>query len=40
MFEPLYPGEIVKETLIDATGPTVTGAARKLEVSRTALSRL
>lgn len=40
MYEPLHPGEIVKEELIDATGLSVTEAARKLGVSRTALSRL
>lgn len=40
MFKPLHPGEIVKDTLIDATGLTVTEAAQKLGVSRTALSRL
>ena len=40
MFKPLHPGEIVKNTLIDATGLTVTEAAHKLGVSRTALSRL
>ena len=40
MFSPLHPGEIVKDTLLDATGLTVTKAAQKLGVSRTALSRL
>jgi addiction module HigA family antidote len=40
MFSPLHPGEIVKDTLIDATGFTVTKAAQKLGLSRTALSRL
>jgi addiction module HigA family antidote len=40
MFKPLHPGEIVKDTLIDATGLTVTAAADRLGVSRTALSRL
>lgn len=40
MFKPLHPGEIVKDTLIDATGLTVTEAADRLGVSRTALSRL
>lgn len=40
MFEPLHPGEIVKDTLIDATGLTVKQAAEKLDVSRTTLSRL
>lgn len=40
MFEPLHPGEIVKDALIDSTGLTVTEAADRLGVSRTALSRL
>jgi addiction module HigA family antidote len=38
--EPLHPGEIVKDELIDATGLSVTEAAHRLGVSRTALSRL
>lgn len=38
--KPLHPGEIVKDELIDATGMTVTEAAGRLGVSRTALSRL
>ncbi len=37
---PLHPGEIVKDALIDATGMSVTEAAERLGVSRTALSRL
>ena len=37
---PLHPGEIVKSTLIDATGLTVTEAAEQLDISRTALSQL
>lgn len=37
---PLHPGEIVKDELIDATGMSVTEAAERLGVSRTALSRL
>lgn len=40
MHEPLHPGEIVKDELIDATGMSVTEAAARLGVSRTALSRL
>lgn len=40
MFEPLHPGEIVKDALINATGLSVTDAAEQLGVSRTALSRL
>ncbi len=38
--KPLHPGEIVKNELIDETGLSVTEAAEKLGVSRTALSRL
>lgn len=38
--EPLHPGEIVKDVLIDGAGLTVSKAATKLGVSRTALSRL
>jgi antitoxin HigA-1 len=37
---PLHPGFIVKDELIDATGMNVTEAADRLGVSRTALSRL
>jgi addiction module HigA family antidote len=37
---PLHPGEIVKDALIDGAGLSVTEAASKLDVSRTALSRL
>ena len=40
MHEPLHPGEIVREELIDATGMTVTEAATRLGISRTSLSRL
>ncbi|TAK73955.1 MAG: addiction module antidote protein, HigA family [Gammaproteobacteria bacterium] len=40
MYKPLHPGEIVKDALIDGAGLTVTQAARKLGISRTALSRL
>jgi len=40
MHEPLHPGEIVKDELIDATGMSVTEASARLGVSRTALSRL
>lgn len=40
MFKPLHPGEIVKDTLIDATGLSVKDAADRLGVSRTTLSRL
>ncbi|HLB42782.1 MAG TPA: HigA family addiction module antitoxin [Gammaproteobacteria bacterium] len=40
MHDPLHPGEIVKDTLIDGAHLNVTEAARKLRVSRTALSRL
>ena len=37
---PLHPGELVKDALIDGAGLSVTEAANKLRVSRTALSRL
>lgn len=37
---PLHPGIIIKDELIDATGMSVTEAAQRLGVSRTALSRL
>lgn len=37
---PLHPGEIVKDTLIDGAKLSVTEAAKNLGVSRTALSRL
>ena len=42
MHEPLHPGFIVKEALIDIEGAnlTVTEAADKLGVTRTTLSRL
>ena len=40
MHEPLHPGEIVKDALIDGAGLSVTEAASKLGVSRTALSRI
>lgn len=40
IYNPLHPGEIVKDALIDATGMSVTESAQRLGVSRTALSRL
>ncbi len=40
IYKPLHPGLIVKETLIDATGLTVTEAAAYLGVARPTLSRL
>lgn len=40
MHEPLHPGLIVKDALIDNTGLTVTEAAARLGVTRTTLSRL
>jgi len=40
MNNPLHPGEIVKDALIDGAKLNVTKAAKKLKVSRTALSRL
>lgn len=38
--DPLHPGFIVKDELIDACGLSVTDAAHRLGVSRTALSRV
>ena len=38
--EPLHPGLIVKDALIDGAGLSVTQAAEKLGVTRTTLSRL
>lgn len=40
MHEPLHPGFVVKDALIDGAELTVTDAANKLGVTRTALSRL
>jgi len=37
---PLHPGEIVKEILVDGADLSVTDAAEKLGISRTTLSRL
>ena len=38
--EPLHPGIIIKDVLIDHTGLTITEAADHLGVTRTTLSRL
>ncbi len=40
MHEPLHPGYIIKDTLIEGTGMSVTEAAERLGVTRTTLSRL
>lgn len=40
MHNPLHPGEIVKDALIDGAELSVTEAAHKLGISRTSLSRL
>ena len=40
MHEPLHPGFIVKDALIDGTGLSITEASEKLDVTRTTLSRL
>lgn len=40
MHNPLHPGEIVKDALIDGANLSVTEAAYRLGVSRTALSRI
>lgn len=38
--EPLHPGEIVREILIEGACLSVTDAAEKLDINRTTLSRL
>lgn len=40
MYEPLHPGFIVKEALIDGAKLSVTQASERLGVTRTTLSRL
>jgi addiction module HigA family antidote len=40
MYNPPHPGEVLKDTVIDAGGITVTEFARRLGVSRVALSRV
>lgn len=40
MFDPVAPGEIIREDVIAAAGLTVAEAARRLGVSRVALSRV
>lgn len=40
MYNAIHPGLIVKESLIDGTGLTVTQAAIRLGVARMTLSRL
>ena len=40
MYNAIHPGLIVKESLIDGTGLTVTQAALRLGVARMTLSRL
>lgn len=40
MHEPLHPGIVVKDALIDGTGMSVTEASERLGVTRTTLSRL
>lgn len=37
---PLHPGEIVHDILIEGAGLSVTEAAEKLDINRTTLSRL
>ncbi len=37
---PLHPGEIVRELLVEGAGLAVTNAAKQLDVDRTTLSRL
>lgn len=38
--EPLHPGVIIKDVLIDSTNLTISEAAARLGVTRTTLSRL
>lgn len=38
--EPLHPGLIIKDILIDGTDLTIGGAANRLGITRTTLSRL
>ena len=40
MHEPLHPGEVVREILIEGADLTITDAACYLDVSRASLSRL
>ena len=40
MHNPLHPGEIIRELLIEGAGLAVTDAAKQLDVDRTTLSRL
>jgi addiction module HigA family antidote len=40
MFNPPYPGEIIREDILPALDLSVTAAARQLGVSRVALSRV
>ena len=40
MYNPPHPGEVLKDTVIDAGGITVTQFAKCLGVSRVALSRV
>ncbi len=38
--EPLHPGVIIKDVLIDSTGLTISEAAERLGITRTTLSRI
>jgi len=40
MHNPLHPGEIIRDVLIDGASLSVTETAEKLDVNRTTLSRL
>ena len=40
MFNPPHPGETLREDVLPALSLTVTGAARQLGITRTALSRI
>lgn len=40
MYNPPHPGAIVKKTLIDGAGLSITEAAKKLGIGRVALSKI
>lgn len=40
IYEPLHPGEVIREILIEGANLSVTDAASQLGVNRTTLSRL
>lgn len=40
MYNPPHPGEVVKRTLIESTGLSITEAAQKLGIGRVSLSKI